>query len=121
MMTRIGLFVFLSFVLVTIPAFGSTAGEILYDSEGRSLPVRDPAILPQPEQIADLFKDTSKRIEIDLSEQKLSYYANNIKIDEFLISSGLPKTPTPLGTFNVIEKIPVKVYRGSDYYFPNTK
>lgn len=82
--------------------------------DGKNLP---------PERLASL---TNKRIEIDLSDQKLRYYSGKALIGEIPISSGLAIYPTPLGTFSVQEKIPVKHYRGrnrdgSYYNYPNTK
>lgn len=63
-----------------------------------------------------------KRIEIDLSEQRLEYfYGEYGKQGSFLISSGLKNTPTPVGNFSVKTKVPVKLYRGPGYYLPNTK
>lgn len=63
-----------------------------------------------------------KRIEVDLSEQRLKYfYGEYGEQGSFLISSGLKSFPTPTGTFAVKYKRPLMLYRGPGYYLPNTK
>lgn len=62
-----------------------------------------------------------KRIEVNLKAQKLVYFFGEVKLDEFLISSGLPRTPTPVGQFTVLQKRPVVHYKGPGYDYPNTK
>jgi len=62
-----------------------------------------------------------KRIEVDLSEQRLRYYVGATMVDSILISSGTRKYPSPVGTFSVLAKMPVKAYVGPGYYLPNTK
>lgn len=63
-----------------------------------------------------------KFIAVDLKNQKLAYYFENKKLDEFLISSGLWNS-TPRGNFEVMDKVPSKSYGGQGYnfYYPNTK
>jgi hypothetical protein len=63
----------------------------------------------------------AKRIEVDLTAQKLAYYFNDNLLDEFLISSGQPWTPTPVGDFSILAKYPVKHYGGVGFDYPNTK
>jgi len=40
-------------------------------------------------------------IEVDLSEQKLVFYGNEDETREFMVSTGLPQTPTLEGTYNI--------------------
>lgn len=64
----------------------------------------------------------SKRIEVDLSDQTLKYSYGEYGIQgNFLISSGVKKYPTPMGTFAVQYKRPSMLYRGPGYYLPKTK
>ncbi|MDP3963993.1 MAG: L,D-transpeptidase family protein [bacterium] len=64
----------------------------------------------------------AKRITVDLSEQRLWYAYGDWGVQgSFLISSGKRRTPTPIGTFAIQAKRPVVLYRGADYYYPNTK
>ena len=63
----------------------------------------------------------AKRIVVDLKEQRLTYYDGDVEQGSFLISSGVRGKETPTGTFYVLKKIPVKLYKGPGYYLPNTK
>ncbi len=63
----------------------------------------------------------SKRIDIDLSEQRLRYYYGDAEMGNILISSGTKWYPSPTGEFTIKAKYPVVRYRGSGYDFPNTK
>lgn len=64
-----------------------------------------------------------KEIKVNLAEQKLAYYFNNIELENFLISSGVKSMPTPEGSFTVLDKVPSKDYGGGRYnfYYPDTK
>lgn len=63
-----------------------------------------------------------KRIEIDLSEQRLRYYYGEYgEQGNFLISSGIKGLRTPQGKFFVKEKLPVARYRGRGYDYRNVK
>lgn len=55
-----------------------------------------------------------KRIEITLGQQTLSYYSDDTLVNAIKISSGLPRTPTPIETFTVLDKIPTKDYIGKN-------
>ncbi len=70
--------------------------------------------------------EVGKRIYISIGAQRLAYFENGRMVDTFLISSGLSRTPTPVGTFPIMAKIPVIRYRGTNsngtiYDYPNTK
>lgn len=63
-----------------------------------------------------------KRIDVDLSEQRLRYYYGEFgEQRNFLISSGIKHLPTPKGTFQVLKKRPVVHYKGPGYDYPNAK
>lgn len=79
-------------------------------------PVVLPIATPKPQKLID----------VDLSEQKLRYYFGDILVGDILISSGLPRTPTPIGEFTIDKKAPVIRYsgwntNGTRYDLPNTK
>lgn len=61
----------------------------------------------------------SRRLEADLTTQRLKYIVDNKLVRTFLISSGNPETPTPVGEFEIFYKVPVMRYRGADYDLPN--
>src|SRR6056297_2126551 len=48
----------------------------------------------------------AKRIEINTSEQELSYFLGGVRRGEFLISGGVPGMPTPKGHFRIRNKHP---------------
>lgn len=63
-----------------------------------------------------------KRIDIDLSEQRLRYFHGEFhEQGSFFISSGLKRMPTPKGIFQVQKKLPVVRYKGPGYDYPNAK
>lgn len=74
--------------------------------------------------------DTSgtKYIKVDISEQRLTAYENGVPVNTFLVSTGLPHMPTPLGVTTVTDKIPIKNYgwtygpnNPGNYLLPNVK
>ncbi|MBI5732028.1 MAG: L,D-transpeptidase [Candidatus Magasanikbacteria bacterium] len=62
-----------------------------------------------------------KEIKVSLKEQKLTYFLGGKKINEFLISSGIARLPTPQGEFKILQKKPIVHYQGLGYDLPNTK
>jgi lipoprotein-anchoring transpeptidase ErfK/SrfK len=57
---------------------------------------------------------TEKWIDVDLSEQRLVAYRGHRPIRSFIISSGLPATPTVTGTFRIWAKTPMQdMYAGN--------
>jgi hypothetical protein len=60
--------------------------------------VSDEVLAQYPEVLG---ANSSKRIEVNLQEQKLYYFLNDVKMGEFEISSGKPSTPTPKGNFKI--------------------
>lgn len=50
---------------------------------------------------------TEKRIEVDITHQKLKLFENNKQIAEYKISSGVRSHPTPLGEFKIHNKFPM--------------
>lgn len=80
-----------------------------------------PTLLPEQETASATAPLPNKIITISLKDQSLKYFEGTQKIGEFKISSGLPRTPTPPGEYQVIVKKPLVTYKGVDYYYPNTK
>lgn len=66
-----------------------------------------------------------KRVEIDLTNQKLSAFEGDAKTYEFTVSTGKQWWPTPTGTFKPWIKLRFKTmtggskYYGTYYYLPN--
>lgn len=57
--------------------------------------------------------DYRKYIEVRLNEQRLYAYENGFLKKTFLVSTGIPKYPTPPGTYSVLAKVPKKDYEWS--------
>jgi hypothetical protein len=57
---------------------------------------------------------------VDLSEQRLYAYEDSLLLKTFLVSTGLPRTPTRTGIFKTSQKTYSKLYSGPDFYLPNT-
>lgn len=66
-------------------------------------------------------KKLEKRIEVRRKDLRLAYYFGETKLADIPVSTGKRTTPTPTGDFKVLDKVPVKRYRGATYDFPNTK
>jgi len=71
--------------------------------------------------VSESYTPVTKSIIVDRSSQKLSYYFGEVILDSFPVSTGLYYTPTPLGEYEVLKKVPVKHYFGANYSFPDTK
>jgi hypothetical protein len=84
-----------------------------FDGDGK----QEIATLPERIRQAELKSKQYKFIEVSLKEQRLSYWQDGKRLGNFLISSGLPKTPTPKGEFSIFKKRPN--VRMSWYYGPN--
>ncbi len=57
---------------------------------------------------------TEKWIDVDLSQQRVVAYNGTLPVNSFIISSGLPGTPTVTGTFRVWAKTPLQdMYSGN--------
>ena len=62
-----------------------------------------------------------KRLEADLTKQRLYFFVDEKLVLNMGMSSGNPRTPTPPGNYKVMYKVPVMRYRGADYDLPNVK
>jgi lipoprotein-anchoring transpeptidase ErfK/SrfK len=65
---------------------------------------------PKPEKV-------EKLIEVSTKTLRLSFYFDNVLLDNYPVSTGKTSTPTPLGEFSIIAKYPLKNYNN----LPNTK
>ncbi|MEA4812510.1 MAG: L,D-transpeptidase family protein [Anaerolineaceae bacterium] len=60
-----------------------------------------------------------KWIDIDLTNQMLYAYSGDTLLNSFLVSTGMPATPTVTGTFRIYVKYLYANMRGDDYDLPN--
>jgi lipoprotein-anchoring transpeptidase ErfK/SrfK len=70
--------------------------------------------VPIPEQTSDIKED--HWIDVDLSEQRLTAYKDGVPVRSFLVSTGLPATPTPVGRFRIWIKLRYDDMAGPGYY-----
>ncbi len=66
-------------------------------------------------------RNVKREVEVDLTTQTLEYYFNNVSLGAMPVSTGILKTPTPMGEYEVMRKVPVIRYTGVGYDYPNTK
>ena len=57
-------------------------------------------------------------IDVDLSEQRLTAYEGSVPVRTTLVSTGLPRTPTPTGQFRIYVKYVADDMAGPGYYLP---
>lgn len=88
----------------------STAGVVLAAGRDRTLMVvpNQPAVTGRA--------DLPKSIMVDISEQKLRIYEYGRLLSQRSVSTGKWSTPTPIGTFQVRNKVPVAYSRSFDLY-----
>lgn len=58
---------------------------------------------------------------VNLSTQRLHYHVNGTELRGFPVSTGNPSTPTPVGTFEIFQKVGNMRYSGADYNYPNVR
>lgn len=93
-----------------------------YDSDGDGISDGEEIYEGANPLVAGAAKDTAvRRVEVDLTNQQLHYFFNDIKLGSIPVSTGLTRTPTPRGEFKILRKVPVKHYIGEDFNLPNTK
>jgi lipoprotein-anchoring transpeptidase ErfK/SrfK len=76
---------------------------------------------PSQEQIAlapPSPTSSGKLILVVLSEQMVYAYENGVLLRQFVVSTGLPGTPTVQGTFSTYIKYEAQTMSGPDYYLP---
>lgn len=78
---------------------------------GTSTPTAEVLLPTQP-----IIDDTARWIDVDLSEQRLTAYAGKTPVKSYLVSTGLPQTPTPVGQYAIWIKLRCDDMVGADYY-----
>ncbi len=85
------------------------AGQVLHIPGGRgTLPSSSP---PAPAG--------GRWIDVDLSAQRLTAYEGSTPVRSTLVSTGLPRTPTPTGQYHTYVKYAAASMAGPGYYFAN--
>ena len=60
-----------------------------------------------------------KWISVSLADQKLIAFEGDTPVFEAMVSTGLPRTPTVIGSFRIYNKLVSTTMSGADYYLPN--
>ncbi|HLO14686.1 MAG TPA: L,D-transpeptidase [Anaerolineales bacterium] len=55
-------------------------------------------------------------IDVNLSQQRVYAYAGNVVVNSFLVSTGLPETPTVTGRYRIWVKVRIQDMSGPGYY-----
>ncbi|MBN2007479.1 MAG: L,D-transpeptidase family protein [Anaerolineae bacterium] len=107
------------------PGFVSGDVVIAYEINGVPEVAAPPLPTPTPTTIAPtptpivvtppLTLTTGRWIDVDLSDQRLFAYEGQTLINTYLISSGLPQTPTPTGQFYIWIKLRTDDMSGPGY------
>ncbi|MEO8354744.1 MAG: L,D-transpeptidase [Chloroflexota bacterium] len=71
---------------------------------------------PSPEEEKP---DDGRWIDVNLSEQRIYAYEGNVMVNSFIVSTGLPDTPTVTGAYRIYVKVPVQDMSGPGYYLPD--
>jgi len=71
---------------------------------------------PSPE---DQVPDDGRWIDVNLSEQQIYAYEGNVVVNSFIVSTGLPGTPTVTGEYRIYVKVPIQDMSGPGYYLPD--
>lgn len=91
------------------------------DMDLRSMEV-DVSLIPEADGVT--FPDVAENerwIRVDVGEQLVVAYEGMTPVKAFVVSTGLPGTPTVTGEFRVKMKVPAQTMYGADYYLPGVK
>ena len=105
---------------------GFVFGEIVTAFDIDGLPEVTAPALPEPPPIVEATPvpdpvpvwaiDEAHWIDVDLSAQTLTAYEGVNPVKQYLVSTGLPQTPTPLGQYRIWIKLKTDDMAGADYY-----
>jgi lipoprotein-anchoring transpeptidase ErfK/SrfK len=69
-----------------------------------------------PVDDGSLFPDDGRWIDVNLSQQQIYAYEDDVLVNTFIVSTGLPDTPTVTGDFRIYVKVPLQDMSGPGYY-----
>ena len=82
-----------------------------------STPTQPPA--PQPTPVPNPGGSGERWIDVNLSQQRITAYQGQTPVYSAIVSTGLPGTPTVVGTFSIYVKYRYTPMSGPGYYLPN--
>jgi LysM repeat protein len=86
---------------------------------GSAAPTQPPTTAPTPVPAPNPGVGGEKWIDINLSQQRITAYQGQTPVYSAIVSTGLPGTPTVVGTFSVYVKYIGTPMSGPGYYLPN--
>lgn len=79
-------------------------------------PEQKPELEPAPaSSAAPVVADGPRRIVVDLSDQTLTAYQGDVPMHTFVVSTGTPWTPTPIGSWAIYARLPLQDMVGPGY------
>jgi lipoprotein-anchoring transpeptidase ErfK/SrfK len=107
-----------------LPFQAPQVGPVIKRTFADDVDKRTTAFIPQARSLWHLSavkfpQDEAKWIRVDLSEQTVVAYEDNKPVRAFIISSGLPRTPTVTGEFRIRTKVKAQTMSGGTgaYYY----
>ncbi|HET7378215.1 MAG TPA: L,D-transpeptidase family protein, partial [Anaerolineae bacterium] len=86
-------------------------------------PTAEPPVAPTLEPVATPADpgpvNTTRWIDVDLTNQVLMAYEGDNVVRSVLVSTGLPGSPTVTGQYNIYVKYPAQLMYGPGYYLPD--
>lgn len=102
---------------------GYIFGELVTAIDAGEVPEVPATDLPGPTLLNPLFEpapvwaiDEERWIDVSLSEQRVTAYEGQTPLQSYLVSTGLPQTPTPVGQFRIWVKFRYDDMAGEDYF-----
>ncbi len=84
-----------------------------------AMPLPAPTATPSPTLTPSPTPEPERWIEVVLSTQTLNAYEGDRLVRSWKVSTGLPRTPTPVGDFRIWVKLRYDDMEGPGYYLPN--
>ena len=69
-----------------------------------------------PVDDGSLFPNDERWIDVNLSQQQIYAYEGDTLVNTFIVSTGLPDTPTVTGEYRIYIKVPLQDMSGPGYY-----
>jgi lipoprotein-anchoring transpeptidase ErfK/SrfK len=94
----------------------SAAETVIPTQEVPALPEETPYPEVAPSDDGSFFPDDGRWIDVNLSEQLIYAYEGDTLVNTFIVSTGLPDTPTVTGEYRIYVKVPLQDMSGPGYY-----
>jgi lipoprotein-anchoring transpeptidase ErfK/SrfK len=107
-----------------VPKATVTAPQITPPAPATDVPTVEVQVSTEEPPIVDVdpvdndsyFPDDGRWIDVNLSQQQIYAYEGDILVNTFIVSTGLPDTPTVTGEYRIYIKVPLQDMSGPGYY-----